>query len=85
MAPSPDTTSAVTQWLEANNITWTTLSPAGDWLGISVSVEEANRLLDADYGIYTHIATGKKLTRTLSYSIPTQLTEHVEFIHPTIK
>lgn len=85
MAPSAATTNAVTQWLDANNVSWTTFSPSGDWLSLSVSIGEANRLLNADYGVYTHTASGKKLTRTLSYSIPAEVEDHIEFIHPTKK
>lgn len=85
MAPTPDTTAAVTHWLDANNVSWSTISPAGDWIGISVTVEEANRLLDADFAVFHHDSSGKRLTRTLSYSLPSDLVGVIEVVHPTSK
>lgn len=60
------------------------ISPAGDWLSISVPASTANKLFDADFDVYTHTASGKQAIRTLSYSIPTDLVGHLEFVHPTI-
>ena len=84
-APTSDTTAAVTQWLEASNVTWTVESAAGDWISISVSVEEANRLLDAKFGVFTHEESGKRFTRTLSYSLPSDLVGLIDIVHPTTK
>lgn len=52
VAPTSNTTNAVTEWLSANDVSSTPLTPAGDWLGISVIIDQANRLLDADFGIF---------------------------------
>lgn len=61
-----------------------TVSPAGDWLSISVPLSKANELFDADFDVYTHTASGKQAIRTLSYSIPTELVGHLSFVHPTV-
>ena len=67
-----------------NNISAKTISPAGDWLAFSILVSQANDLFRANYTIFEHEATGSKITRTLSYSIPVELQGHLELIHPSI-
>ncbi|KAA1471816.1 family S53 protease [Dentipellis sp. KUC8613] len=83
VAPSPDTVSAVNAWLSSHNLTSTTMSPAGDWLRVQTTVEQANNLLDANYTTFTHQKTGKKTFRTLSYSIPASMHGRVNLVYPT--
>jgi tripeptidyl-peptidase-1 len=74
---------AVNAFLQSNGINATTISPAGDWLGFSVPVSKANEMLDADFSVFKHVATGVELIRTLSYSIPSSLQRHLDIVHPT--
>ena len=83
VAPSAESVEKVTAWLAKNNITAATTSPAGDWMAISVPVAQANTLLNADFSEYTWDATGKTSVRTLAYSIPETLKDHLAFIYPT--
>ncbi|KAF8516709.1 family S53 protease-like protein [Hysterangium stoloniferum] len=84
VAPTPETASAVQDFLDAHKIKATTISPAGDWLNFSIPVSQANDLFDADFNVFTHEETGTQAIRTLSYSIPSSLKEKIDFIHPTI-
>jgi tripeptidyl-peptidase I len=83
--PSVETTEAVTSWLSSYQLNPSTLSPAGDWLQLSLTAGQANDLLDADYHVFTHQTTGKQAVRTLSYSIPASLKAHIGLVHPTVK
>ncbi|CCM00838.1 uncharacterized protein FIBRA_02880 [Fibroporia radiculosa] len=83
VSPSADTLSAVNSWLQAQNIHAATLTPAGDWLGINVSVSRANDLFDAEFGVYNHTRTGLQTIRTLSYTIPEELVGHMTLVYPT--
>lgn len=67
-----------------NNISAITISPAGDWLAFSIPVSQANALFGANYSVFEHEATGNQITRTLSYSIPSELQGHLELVHPSI-
>jgi Pro-kumamolisin, activation domain len=82
--PAKVSVDAVNAFLESNGIKAATLSPAGDWLGFSVPVSKANEMFDANFAVYKHIATGQELIRTLSYSIPSSLKDHLDVVHPTI-
>ncbi|KAJ4496106.1 subtilisin-like protein [Lentinula edodes] len=84
-APSRDALHSVRTWLSSNNITIapdsTTVS--GDWIKFNVSVGTANSMLNAQYNVYEHTASGKQSVRTLEYSVPDELQEHIRAIHPT--
>lgn len=84
VAPSNESVDAVQAWLTKNNISSQTISPAGDWIGINITVQQAESLLAAEFMNYTHSTTGLNAVRTLNYSIPSTLTEHLNFIHPTV-
>lgn len=82
VAPSAETKSAVEEWLNANGIQANT-APAGDWLNFTISIPKANDLFNANFSVFTEQATGKQVIRTLSYSIPASLEDHVDLVHPT--
>ncbi|GJJ06826.1 hypothetical protein Clacol_001022 [Clathrus columnatus] len=82
--PTNDTITKVTEWLSSEGIDFTTASSGGDWLKIKIDVGTANRLLNADFLSFSDDSTGKEVIRTLSYSIPTPLQSHIQFIHPTV-
>ncbi|KAH9913288.1 family S53 protease [Fomitopsis serialis] len=84
MAPTNKSTSAVNAWLNENGLQATVLSAAGDWLSVQLPVSTANDLLEADFSVFTHAVTGKQAVRTLTYSIPTDLADHLALVHPTV-
>ncbi|KAJ6630312.1 family S53 protease [Mycena sp. CBHHK59/15] len=81
--PSADTTAAVTQWLGDNGIESTATSSAGDWLSITVPASKANELLKADFSVFTHSESGQTSVRTMEYSIPASLQQHIKLVTPT--
>ncbi|KAJ6490995.1 family S53 protease [Mycena sanguinolenta] len=81
--PTDETSAAVSTWLSENNIDAKPVTPAGDMLEIKIPVSQANDLLSAEFSAFTHAETGKIIIRTLQYSLPAPLTQHVEFFHPT--
>lgn len=84
VAPTKETLDAVTSFLQENGISAQTASPAGDWLSFSIPVSKANEVFDADFNVFTHQDTGSESLVTMAYSIPTDLTDHIELVHPTI-
>ena len=84
VAPAPQTAQIVNAWLQGAGVNATTVSPAGDWLSITVPVSTANELFGTEFAVFTHSKTGKETIRTLSYSIPSELTGHLDFVHPTV-
>ena len=84
VAPAADTVKLVNDWLSENEISASTISPAGDWLRFSITAEKASSLLDAEFATFKHEASGETSIRTMEYSIPADLTDHVALVHPTI-
>ena len=84
VAPSAQTVEAVEAWLQQAGVNATAVTPAGDWLSISVPVSTANELFDADFAVYTHAATGTQAVRTMRYSVPLELDGHLDFVYPTV-
>ncbi|KAJ7063829.1 family S53 protease-like protein [Mycena amicta] len=82
--PTDETLAAVTTWLSAHGISPTSISSAGDILEFTVPVKTANTLLSANFVTFEHVASGTKSVRTLSYSVPADLQQSIQFIHPTI-
>ncbi|OCH85123.1 family S53 protease [Obba rivulosa] len=85
VSPSAESVDAVTTWLQENGLTASNLSPAGDWLSISVPASKANELLNADFSVFEHTETGAHTIRTLQYSIPAGFESHIDLIHPTVQ
>ena len=71
-------------WLSEHGISAQTISPAGDWLAFSIPVSKANELLDTQFAVFEHEETGTQSVRTLAYSVPADLAQHIELVHPTI-
>ena len=75
---------AVNQWLSENGLTAKKLTQAGDWLSFNIPVDKANNLLDTQFFKFKHLDSGHESIRTLAYSIPANLVNHINLIHPTI-
>ncbi|KAK3345588.1 peptidase S8/S53 domain-containing protein [Neurospora tetraspora] len=83
IAPSDETTDAVTEWLNRNGIKG---KVDNDWVSFTTSVAKANNLLNTTFAWYQQDGdkTGPKL-RTLQYSVPDELDVHVDMIQPTTR
>ncbi|KAJ3493583.1 hypothetical protein NLG97_g4642 [Lecanicillium saksenae] len=80
-APTKDTVDSVTKWLASHGIQAGELSSG--MLSVSVSVNQAKQMLDADYGVYTHADTGREIVRATSYSLPQAVHGAIEMVQPT--
>ena len=82
--PSKETVDAVHDWLLSNGIDRHRFgySPAKDWVNVRLSIADAEALLDTKFRHYKH-KDGTDFVRTLEYSIPAALHEHIDTIQPT--
>ncbi|KAJ7689567.1 subtilisin-like protein [Mycena rosella] len=83
LAPADNALAAVQSWLSSNGLTGTPSSSAGHWLSVSVPVSKANAMLSANYQTYKHVASGTTYARTLSYSLPAEVADFIDHVHPT--
>ncbi|TRM66566.1 peptidase S8/S53 domain-containing protein [Schizophyllum amplum] len=82
-SPSAETSSAVSDWLSGEGITFDIGGSYDNWVTFSVPVSKANELLDASYETFLHTPTDSSQVRTLAYSLPEALTGHVDAVYPT--
>ncbi len=86
VAPHPDTLELVGSWLAHHEISSSAVSitHGGSWLTIyNLSLAKVNALLGASYQLFRHIGTNETVIRTLGYSLPAALHEHVQTVAPT--
>ncbi|KAH7883232.1 peptidase S8/S53 domain-containing protein [Phlebopus sp. FC_14] len=84
-APSEETVEAVRSWLLENGFEGDRVksTPSKGWIEVSATVEEAERLLQTEYNLYSH-ETGKKHIACDSYHLPSHIAPHVDFVTPTV-
>jgi tripeptidyl-peptidase-1 len=84
ITPSDDTLRLVRSWLHRHNITDFASNPAADWIYIpSISVKDAENLLQTKYSVFVHRYDGTSVIRTPEWSLPLHLHEHIDVVQPT--
>ncbi|KAF8321037.1 tripeptidyl peptidase A [Cantharellus anzutake] len=58
-------------------------TPASDWISLKTTIGIAEKLLDTTYSIYANHETGLTAIRTMSYSLPAHLHDHIDVVQPT--
>lgn len=84
-APSRETVDAAKTWLTSSGISENQikLSSSINWLYFNATVVEVEELLETSYSNYVH-ENGKTIVACEEYSIPENLTSHIDFITPTL-
>jgi len=85
VAPHDESLDLVNEWIAGFGIVEDELvrSPAKDWITLKVPVSLAEKMLDTKYHVWQHKPSGDYLVRTTSYSLPSNLHDHVDVIQPT--
>lgn len=86
VAPHPDTLELVGSWLAHHEVPSSAISitHGGSWLTIyNLPLTKGNALLGASYQLFRHIETNETVIRTIGYSLPAALHEHVQTVAPT--
>jgi tripeptidyl-peptidase-1 len=82
--PSAETVSSVSSWLKAAGIDNVEID--SDWATFKTTVGVANKLLDTQFAWYiSEEAKPRKVLRTLEYSVPDDVAEHINLIQPTTR
>ncbi|KAI0178003.1 peptidase S8/S53 domain-containing protein [Pestalotiopsis sp. NC0098] len=84
IAPTDESKSLVLDWLSHQGLAdKSVVSSRGNAVTVTASIEEIEKLLEADYETYTNSETGEQIVRTLEYSLPESLDGHVRMVQPT--
>ncbi|KAM0805168.1 peptidase S8/S53 domain-containing protein [Usnea florida] len=84
-APQPETINAVQNWLVSSGIepNRISLSRGKNWLNFDANISEVEGLLKTEYKVYQH-TTGQNHIACDDYSVPEELSQHIDLIMPTI-
>jgi len=77
--PSQQANEAVVKWLNSEGVS--KVSSDGTVVTFMTTVEAANRILNADFQGYQRDGIAK--IRTIEYSVPQDVADHIDMIHPT--
>lgn len=83
VAPHQQSVDNVTSWLAENGVAIAVSD--NDWMTIVTDVKTANGLLDADFHWFQHEEGGLFRLRTLHYSVPDAVADHIDLIQPTTR
>jgi tripeptidyl-peptidase-1 len=84
VAPHQESSELVESWLADYGVDSSKIShSSGPWMNIRVPVSTAERMLGATYNVYYSPVSGKTVVRTLRYSLPNVLYDHVDLVTPT--
>ena len=82
--PTDNALAQVHDWLKKHAIPANYLvhSPAKDFIRVTLPVSAVESMLDTKYSVYQH-EDGSTVVRTLEWSLPQHLHEHIDSIQPT--
>jgi tripeptidyl-peptidase-1 len=85
VSPHPTSLSLVESWLADHGIDTSTAkhSGASSWLTIDIPVSQAERMLNTKYHTFFNALTSSYVVRTLEYSLPRELHDHIDVVLPT--
>lgn len=74
LRPTSEATALVTNWLLQSGVNGKDITDDGEWISFAIPVDLANKLLETEFAIYES-RRGDWKTRTLQYSVPSELDE----------
>lgn len=83
LKPAAESTDAVLSWLEESGVSSSDIENDGDWIHFYVTVAQANSMMSTTFHIYRNSIDNSKKIRTLQYSVPADVTDHITMIQPT--
>ncbi|KAI9775697.1 MAG: vesicle formation at the endoplasmic reticulum [Candelina submexicana] len=85
LRPSAEATDAILFWMATGGVPDPDIENDGDWINFNANVSQVEKLLNAKFFYYRNSATGTDRLRTLKYSVPRQLHQHIAMIQPTTR
>jgi tripeptidyl-peptidase I len=84
MRPTDETLREVKDWLSWHGVEDDAFSASSDrYITVNIPVSLAETLLNTTYHVYAHTNTEETIVRTLSYSLPRHLHNHINLVSPT--
>ncbi|KAE9980219.1 hypothetical protein EG327_006665 [Venturia inaequalis] len=84
--PTPIAVKQVSEWLRQSGVKSTDINIDSEWVNFVATIEQANAMLNTEFHLYQN-QNRRNVTkiRTLEYSLPRELFEHVDLVQPTTR
>jgi tripeptidyl-peptidase-1 len=82
LKPLQESIAAFNAFARINGLNATTAGGHGEWMSFTTNVSHANSLFAASFQQFQHVSTAAPIIRTLSYSLPRVLVDHVDTVYP---
>ncbi|MCJ1442716.1 MAG: hypothetical protein MMC23_003213 [Stictis urceolatum] len=79
-APKEESSSSVLGWLKD-----TLSQKEAEWVNFHTTAEKADQLLNTTFSWYKNDVSGHTVLRTLEYSVPDAIAEHIDLVQPTTR
>lgn len=84
--PREESTKAVLSWLEESGVSADDIKDDGEWITFHAPVERAESMLSTTFKTYQNqVRRDVKRIRSLSYSVPKVIRDHIDLIEPTTR
>lgn len=84
--PRAESTKAVLSWLEESGVSSEDITNDGEWITFHAPVERAESMLGTTFKTYQNqVRRDVKRVRSLSYSVPKTIRDHIDLIEPTTR
>lgn len=84
VAPLPQHVAAVKEFLAGHEIDFVSMTPNDDFIQADVTFSQAEKLLSTKYHTLVHSESGYSVPRTMSYHLPAEVADAVDFVTPTV-
>jgi tripeptidyl-peptidase-1 len=87
VAPEPRDIGAVLNWIRTHIHSSVEMesTPNMDFVKITATVEEAERMLHTQYHEYAHVSGKHQIVRALSYKLPSDIAPLIDSVGPTVR
>ncbi|CAI6333564.1 unnamed protein product [Periconia digitata] len=84
--PHAEATSAVLQWLRDSEVPSEDVVDDGEWISFVAPISKAESMLNATFKNYqSTVRPDITKIRTLHYTVPKEIRDHIDLIHPTTR
>lgn len=84
--PHAESTSEILNWLERSGVAADDIENDGEWINFVAPVSTAEKMMDTEFKTYQSVTRPDiKKIRTLHYTVPASVYEHIDLIQPTTR
>lgn len=83
LKPSAEVSDAIVSWLKSEGVSESLMEIDSDWAKFIVPLKQAETMLNTTFHIYHDEAKTIFRVRTLEYSVPSEVYQHIQLIQPT--